>query len=126
MSGGKQRATAYVILLLYVSSWGVKFIDPSPSELDTRGVAVVDTKKLTASTCQTESECYIATAIEFYENYKFPQAIPILEPIDCSGQKGKEKIECERSNELNAGKPAMYPAVCEPYIWDDKRTGTGK
>lgn len=68
------------------------------------------------ATCKTQQECSTAEAIAFYEEYKLPETIPILEPVDCSDLKGKERAACEKSNRDNAGKPATYPAICEPYI----------
>ena len=42
----------------------------------------------------------------------FPDSVPVIEPIDCEpGDK-----ECEKANK-HAGKPAHYPAICEPYIF---------
>ena len=78
-------------------------------------------KALTLETCATDWECETAQLIADNLEGKlirtddpifFPDAIPVIEPIDCeTGDK-----ECQRANKLNAGKPAHYPAVCEPYI----------
>jgi len=85
--------------------------------LDVETVTIkYDYSRLTQATCKTEQECSIAEAIAFYDEYKFPETIPILEPVDCSDLKGNERAACEKSNIDNAGKPATYPTVCEPYI----------
>ena len=45
-----------------------------------------------------------------------PDSVPVIEPIDCEpGDK-----ECEKANKLNAGKPAHYPSICEPYIFPNE------
>ena len=75
-----------------------------------------DYSRLTQATCKTQQECSIAEAIASYDEYKFPETIPILEPADCSDSKDKERAACEQSNKETAGKPATYPAICEPYI----------
>ena len=82
-------------------------------------------KALTLDECVTDWECETAQLIADNLEGKlihtddpifFPDSIPIIEPIDCeTGDK-----ECERANKLNAGKPAHYPAICEPYIFDTK------
>ena len=75
-----------------------------------------DYSRLSQATCKTQQECSIAEAIAFYDEYKSPETIPILEPADCSDLKDKERAACEQSNKENAGKPATYPSICEPYI----------
>ena len=82
-------------------------------------------KALTLDECVTDWECETAQLIADNRDGKlirtddpifFPDAIPVIEPVDCeTGDK-----ECERANKLNAGKPAHYPAICEPYIFDPK------
>ena len=81
-------------------------------------------KALTLDECVTDWECETAQLIADNRDGKlvrtddpifFPDAIPVIEPVDCEiGDK-----ECERANKLNAGKPAHYPAICEPYIFND-------
>lgn len=78
-------------------------------------------KALTLDECVTDYECNIAQLLDDQANGRFvstddpifsPDSIPVIEPIDCEvGDK-----ECERANKLNAGKPAHYPSICEPYI----------
>lgn len=92
---------------------------PKDAYLDVETVTIeYDYSRLTQATCKTEQECSIAEAIAFYDEYKLPETIPILEPVDCSDLKGKERAVCEKSNIDNAGKPATYPAICEPYIFN--------
>ena len=79
-------------------------------------------KALTLDECVTDWECETAQLIADNRDGKlirtddpifFPDAIQFIEPIECeTGDK-----ECQRANKLNAGKPASYPAVCEPYIF---------
>lgn len=76
-----------------------------------------DYSRLTRDTCTTEQECSIAEAIEFHDGFRPPETIPILEPVDCGGLKGKEYMACMQANKTNAGKPMVYPTVCEPYIF---------
>ena len=93
--------------------------EPKDVYLDVETVTIkYDYSRLTQATCKTQQECNIAEAIAFHDEYKLPEAIPIpiLEPVDCSDLQGKEKAACEKSNKENAGKPATYPAICEPYI----------
>lgn len=93
--------------------------EPKDVYLDVETVTIkYDYSRLTRATCKTEQECNIAEAIAFHDEYKFPETIPILEPVDCSDLKGKERAACEKSNRDNAGKPATYPAICEPYIYE--------
>ena len=79
-------------------------------------------KALTLDECVTDWECETAQLIADKQAGKlirtddpifFPDAIPVIEPIDCE----TDDKECEKANELNAGKPAHYPAICEPYIF---------
>lgn len=80
-------------------------------------------KALTLDECVTDWECETAQLIADNRDGKlvrtddpifFPDAIPIIEPVYCeTGDK-----ECGRANKLNAGKPAHYPSICEPYIFD--------
>lgn len=82
-------------------------------------------KALTLDECVTDWECETAQLLADNRDGKlirtddpifFPDAIPVIEPVDCeTGDK-----ECEKANKLNAGKPAHYPAICEPYIFDTK------
>ena len=82
-------------------------------------------KALTLDECVTDWECETAQLIADNRDGKlvrtddpifFPDAIPIIEPVDCeTGDK-----ECERANKLNAGKPAHYPIICEPYIFTNE------
>ena len=77
-------------------------------------------KNLTLDKCTTDWECNIAQLLDDQAKGRFvrtddpiffPDAIPIIEPIDCeTGDK-----ECEKQNK-DAGKPAHYPSICEPYI----------
>jgi len=91
--------------------------EPKDVYLDVETLTIkYDYSRLTQATCKTEQECSIADAIAFYDEHKFPETIPILEPVDCSDMKGNERTACEKSNKENAGKPATYPAICEPYI----------
>lgn len=93
--------------------------EPKDVYLDVETVTIkYDYSRLTQATCKTEQECSIAEAIVFYDEYNFPETIPILEPADCSDLKGKERTACEKSNKENAGKPATYPSICEPYIYE--------
>lgn len=75
-------------------------------------------KALTLDECVTDWECETAQLIADNQDGKlirtddpifFPNAIPVIEPVDY-----------EKANKLNAGKPAHYPAICEPYIFDTK------
>lgn len=76
-------------------------------------------KALTLDECVTDYECNIAQLLDDQANGRFvstDDAIPVIEPIDCEvGDK-----ECERANKLNAGKPAHYPSICEPYIFPNE------
>ena len=82
-------------------------------------------KALTLDECVTDYECNIAQLLDDQANARFvstddpiffPDSVPVIEPIDCeTGDK-----ECEKANKQNAGKPAHYPAICEPYIFDTK------
>ena len=83
--------------------------EPTPVEVESAAVDMINLKNLTAETCRTDTECHIAEALQFYADYQFPMSIPVIEPIDCEvGDK-----ECEQSNKQNAGKPAMYPTICD-------------
>ena len=83
--------------------------------VESAAVDMINSKNLTAATCRTDTECHIAEALVFYDDYQPSTSIPIIEPVDCEvGDK-----ECEQSNKRNAGKPAMYPTICEPYIFGD-------
>ena len=93
--------------------------EPTPVEVESAAVDMINLKNLTAETCRTDTECHIAEALQFYADYQFPMSIPIIEPVDCSAETGKAKTACEQSNKQNAGKPAMYPTICEPYIFGD-------
>lgn len=77
-------------------------------------------KALTLSECTTDWECETAQLIadnlagkliHIDDPIFFPDSIPVVEPIDCEP---KDK-ECLKQN-ANAGKPAHYPSICEPYI----------
>lgn len=66
-------------------------------------------KALTLDECVTDYECNIAQLLDDQANGRFvsTDSVPVIEPIDCeTGDK-----ECERSNKLNAGKPACYPNI---------------
>ena len=92
--------------------------EPEAVYLDVETVTIkYDYSRLTQAACKTQQECNIAEAIAFYDEYNFPETIPILEPADCNDLKGKERAACEESNKENTGNPAAYPAVCEPYIY---------
>ena len=78
-------------------------------------------KDLALDGCVADYECNIVHLPDDQANGRFestdpaffPDAIPVIEPVDCeAGDK-----ECLKQNE-NAGKPASYPAICEPYILD--------
>ena len=93
--------------------------EPKDVYLDVETVTIkYDYTRLTQAACKTQQECDIAEAISFYDEHKFPIpiTIPILEPADCSDMKGKERAACEESNKENAGEPATYPTICDPYI----------
>ena len=81
--------------------------------VESAAVDMINSKNLTAATCRTDTECHIAEALQFYADYQFPMSIPIVEPVDCSAETGKAKTACEQSNKQNAGKPAMYPTICD-------------
>ena len=81
-------------------------------------------KALTLDECVTDYECNIAKLLDDQANGRFvstddpifsPDSVPVIEPIDCEP---KDK-ECLEQNE-DAGKPAHYPSICEPYIFDPK------
>ena len=81
-------------------------------------------KALTLDKCTTDWECETAQLIADNRDGKlvrtddpifFPDDIPISEPIDCeTGDK-----ECLEQNK-DAGKPAHYPSICEPYIFPNE------
>ena len=82
-------------------------------------------RALTLDECVTDYECNIAQLLDDQANGRFvstddpiffPDSIPVIEPVDCE----TGDTECERANKQNTGKPAHYPAVCEPYIFDTK------
>ena len=81
-------------------------------------------KALTLSECVTDYECNIAQLLDDQANGRFvntydpafADSIPAIEPIDCE----TGDTECKKANERNAGKPAHYPAICEPYIFPDE------
>ena len=103
-----------------------------PVYLDTKQVTIqYDYSRLTQATCRTDEECDIAEAVAYYNDFKADtpryqawrdyeywtnlQSIPVIETVDCeAGDK-----ECEQSNKDNAGKPAHYPTICEPYIFKE-------
>ena len=81
-------------------------------------------KALTLDECTTDWECETAQLIADNREGKLvrtddpifsPDAIPVLEPIDCE----PEDKECLKQNE-DAGKPAHYPSICEPYIFPNE------
>lgn len=88
--------------------------DTPPAEV--KYVKVRDYSRLTTATCRTDEECKIATARQFYIDNGWVdemESIPLLEPVECEdGDK-----QCEEDNRRNAGKPARYPALCEPFIF---------
>lgn len=80
-------------------------------------------KNLTLDKCITDWECETAQLIADNREGKlvrtddpvfFPDSIPVIEPIDCE----PEDKECLKQNE-DAGKPAHYPSICEPYIFKE-------
>ena len=79
-------------------------------------------KDLALDGCVTDYECNIVHLPDAHANGRFestdptffPDSVPVIEPVDC----GAGDKECEKANKLNAGKPASYPAICEPYILD--------
>lgn len=82
-------------------------------------------KALTLDECVTDWECETAQLIADNQDGKlirtddpifFPNSVPVIEPISCE----PNDTECKKVNKLNAGKPAHYPAICEPYIFDTK------
>ena len=82
---------------------------------------------LTLDECVTDWECETAQLIVDNRDGKllrtddprfFPDSVPVIEPIDCE----VGDAECEKDNKRSAGKPAHYPAICEPYIF----TGANK
>lgn len=89
---------------------------------------------LTLETCTTDWECETAQLIADNLEGKlirtddpifFPDSVPIIEPIDYEQGESPSDCEtgdkeCEKANKQNAGKPAHYPAICEPYIFDTK------
>ena len=109
-------ATVATVFLLGLAVGHATTPTPAPTPVvESVAVGMIDSKNLTAETCQTDTECHIAEALVFYDDYQPSTSIPIIEPVDCEvGDK-----ECEQSNKRNAGKPAMYPTICEPYIFGD-------
>ena len=98
-----------------VTFWLGLAVGHATTPVESAAVDMINSKNLTAATCRTDTECHIAEALVFYDDYQPSTSIPIIEPVDCEvGDK-----ECEQSNKRNAGKPAMYPTICEPYIFDD-------
>lgn len=82
-------------------------------------------KALTLDKCVTDWECETAQLIADNRDGKLVRTddpifshddIPVIEPVDCE----TDDKECERANKLNVNKPAHYPAICEPYIFDPK------
>lgn len=73
-------------------------------------------KALTLDGCVTDYECNIAQLLDDQATGRLvsaDDAIPVIEPIDCDA----DDKECLKQN-ANAGKPAHYPAICEPYIFN--------
>ena len=113
-------ATVATVFLLGLAVGHATTPTPAPTPVvESVAVGMIDSKNLTAETCQTDTECHIAEALVFYDDYQPSTSIPIIEPVDCSAETGKAKTACEQSNKQNAGKPAMYPTICEPYIFGD-------
>lgn len=114
------KNTHIVATIMLVFATGLVFYDMPQQDQkvidEDAEVIKYDYSRLTPTTCKTIQECEIAEAIEFYEEYKLPLSVPVLEPVDCSDLHGTEKAACEKSNKENAGKPVIYPAICEPYI----------
>ena len=80
---------------------------PEATPVESAAVDMINLKDLTAETCRTDTECHIAEALVFYDDYQPSTSIPIIEPVDCEvGDK-----ECERANKQNAGKPAICDDV---------------
>ena len=107
-------ATVTFLVGLAVGNTTTPTPTPAPTPVD-----MIYRQNLTVDTCRTDTECHIADALQFYDDYQYPTSIPVIEPVDCSDKQGKAKTNCEQSNKDNAGKPAMYPAICEPYIFGD-------
>ena len=81
-------------------------------------------KALALDGCVTDYECNIVQLLDDQANERFvstddpiffPDSVPVIEPIDCEP---KDK-ECLKQN-VNAGKPAHYPSICEPYIFPNE------
>lgn len=79
-------------------------------------------KALTLEKCVTEYECNIAKLLDDQANNRlvstndpifFPETIPVNEPIECDPKDKK----CLKHN-ASIDKPAHYPAICEPYIFN--------
>lgn len=116
-----------IILVALVLTFAVAFMlgQQTTSRSDIEVVENNPYKALTLDECVTDWECETAQLIADNREGKlvrtddpvfFSDSIPVIEPIDClNGDK-----ECEQANELNVGKPAHYPAICEPYIFDTK------
>ena len=100
-------------------------------------------KALTLDECVTDWECETAQLIADNRDGKlvrtddpifFPDSIPVIEPLDYEQgespsdyEQGESPsdceandTECEKTNKQNAGKPAHYPAFCEPYIFTNE------
>ena len=91
-------------------------------------------KNLTLDECVTDWECETAQLLADNRDGKlvrtddpifFPDTIPVIEPIDYEQGESPSECEtgdkeCEKANKLNAGKPAHYPAICEPYIFSNE------
>ena len=106
---------------MYIGQTTIPHTAMTISQPASGAVDTIDFDKLTLDTCNTGDECYIAEAIDFYEKYRAGSEVPVLEPVDCSVETGKQKVACEKANNANAGKPAIYPSVCEPYIFGGKQ-----
>ena len=78
-------------------------------------------KNLTLDECVTDWECETAQLIADSRDGKlvrtddpifFPDTIPVIEP---TGDEQGESYSGKQN--VNVGKPAHYPAICEPYIF---------
>ena len=114
-----------MLAVAFTMNFAVAFmLGQHTAEKDASEVQVVSHnpyKALTLDECVTDWECETAQLLADNRDGKWvrtddpiylPDSVPVIEPVDCEpGDK-----ECEKQNE-NAGKPAHYPSICEPYIF---------
>ena len=117
-----------MLAVAFTMTFAVAFMLGQHTTKDASEVEVVHHnpyKNLTLDECVTDWECETAQLIADNRDGKLirtddpifsPDAIPVIEPVDC----GAGDKECEKANKLNAGKPAHYPAICEPYIFPNE------